>query len=364
MRFDIDRGVLAEVLGGVVSCLPAKTTYAILQNVLLGVEDGKLTLSGTDLEVFVTKQLPLEGQSESGRVVLPGRKFLDIVREIRDARVTVVGTDQRVKVEAGSIKTAFNAIDPAEYPEMAPVPEGVRTEFPLATLLAMHDAVGFAASKDEGRPEMCGLSWEVGKAETRLVATDGHRLGLSTHKGKFLGRIKAIITPKVFGLFPRGESVAIVTSDPAKVGFVFQSTTVVARIIDGKYPDFERVIPKSSPGHAVLDRDELTAALRRAAVFAHPIGRAVALSFSKSRLAIHAEAPDVGSSDEDMTCEYGGDPLRIGFNAAYMLEVLKHLTPGKLTMELSSPLAAVLVRSATPTPDVDDAYLLMPIRLD
>lgn len=364
MRFEVDRGALAEVLGTVVSCVPTKPTYPVLQNVLLGVAGAKLTIAGTDLDIFVTKELPLDGPGEDGKVALPGKKFLEMVREIAEPRVSVTGSETKVTVEAGNTKAVFTALDPAEFPEMAPVPEGVKTEFPLSTLLAMYGSVGFAVSKDESRLAMCGLNWEVGKADTRLVATDGHRLALTTHKGKFPGRIKAIVMPKVFGLFPRGESSVVVTSDPAKIGFVFQSTKVVARIIEGPYPDFERVISKGYPASASLDRDGLMAALRRAAVLANPIGRQVAFRFSKSRLAIHAEAPELGTSDEEVPCEYGGEPLQIGFNAVYVLEVLRQLVPGPVKMELSSPLAAALMRSGVAQPDVEDTFLLMPIRLD
>jgi DNA polymerase-3 subunit beta len=172
------------------------------------------------------------------------------------------------------------------------------------------------------------------------------------------------VTPKVFGLFPKGESAVSVSSDPAKIGFVFQNTVVVARIIEGPYPDFERVIPKGSPGKATLDRDELAAALRRAAVLAHPVGRLIALKFAKAKLAIHAETPDLGSSDEEIACDYAGEQLQIGFNANYLLEVLRRLPAGKVSMELSSPLAAALVRSDAAQPESDDTFLLMPIRLD
>jgi DNA polymerase-3 subunit beta len=364
MRFEIDRGLLTELLVTVVGCLPSKSTYPILQNILLGVAGSRLTLSGTDLDVFITKEVQLEGNCEEGRVAMPGRKLLEIAREIGEPRLAISGNEQRVKVEAGSTKAVFAAIDPAEYPEMAPVPDGVKTEFPLATLLTMYDTVGFAASKDESRPAMCGVSWEVGKTESRLVATDGHRLALTTQKGKFAGRVKAIVTPKVFSLVPKGESVVAVSSDPAKIGFVFQNTVIVARIIEGPYPDFERVIPKGSPGKALLDRDEFAAALRRAAVLAHPVGRLIALKFSKAKLAIHAETPDLGSSDEELACDYTGDPLQIGFNANYLLEVLRRLPPGRALMELSSPLAAALVRADGADPECENTFLLMPIRLD
>lgn len=364
MRCEIDRGLLAELLAGVVNTLPSKTTYPVLQNALVAVNGGKLSLSGTDLDTFIRKDFTLEGASEDGVVIVPGRKLAEVIRESGGERVTLSSKEKSVVLESGNARSTFAGLDPAEFPETPKLPEGVTFDFPLATLLELFDATAFAVSKDESRPAMAGLNWEVSKTEARMVGTDGHRLACVGRKGKFGAKAKMIIGQKILGLFPRGEEKVSVHMDPAKVGFVFQNATIITRLIEGPYPDYERVIPKGYPGKATLDHVEFTAALRRAAVFAHPVGKLVALEFKKNKLRLMAETPELGRSEEEIGCEFAGEPLRIGFNAGYMLEILRHIGSEKVVIELSNPLSAGLFKPAEPKPETDDTFLLMPIRLD
>jgi DNA polymerase-3 subunit beta len=364
MRCTIDRGILAELLASVVNTLPSKTTYPVLQNVLIEVAGGRLALAGTDLDCYVRRTTALEGQSEDGKAIVPGRKLAEIIRETSAPSVVIYSKESNIFVEAGNARASFAGLDPAEFPEVPALPEGVTMELPLATLLELYDSVSFAVSKDDSRPAMTGVNWEISKTEMRMVGTDGHRLAFVGRKGKFAGKMKAIVAPKVIGLFPRGEQSVTVHMDPAKVGFVFQNTTVISRVIEGPYPDYERVIPKGYPSKATLDHELFSAALRRAAVLAHPVGRLVALEFKKSKLKLVAETPDIGRSEEEVDCEFQGEPLRIGFNASYVLEILRRLGGDKIVLELSNPLSAGLVKPCEPRPDTDEVYLLMPIRLD
>jgi DNA polymerase-3 subunit beta len=146
---------------------------------------------------------------------------------------------------------------------------------------------------------------------------------------------------------------------------VCAETTVISRVIEGPYPDYERVIPKKShPGQAEIEQEVLGPALRRAAVLAHPVGKLVALGFSNDGLVLEAETPELGSSKEAVPCTYTGDPVRIGFNAAYMLEILRHLETDKVAVELQSALTAGLITPVADESDLKRTYLLMPIRLD
>jgi len=364
MRCEIDRGILVEMLAGVVNALPNKTTYAILANLKLEVNAGKLALTGTDLDTHVRKTFKLEGESEDGLTVLPGKKLADIVREISAPKVDIFTKELTVHVHGGGAKASFSGLDPAEFPEAPALPEGVVLEFPLATLLEHFDTVSYAVSKDDSRPAMTGVNWEVSKTETRMVGTDGHRLGFISQKGKYPGKIKVIIDPKVVGLFPRGEEKVTVHMDPTRVGFVFENTTIITRVVEGPYPDYERVIPKDYPARAILDMDLFSAILRRALVFAHPLGRLVAFQFGKDRLKVEAETPDVGRFEEEVECKYQGEGVRIGFNGSYVLEILRHMTGDAVLVELSNPLSAGLFKPVTPRPDTEEMFLVMPIRLE
>ncbi len=364
MRCEIDRSIFAELLAGVINAAPSKTAYPVLNNITLEVKDGKLALAGTDLDIHVRRTFTLEGSSEDGMVVVLGRKLAEITREISAPTLKIVSKERNLNLEAGKVRASLVSLDPAEFPETPKLPEGVTMEFPLATWLELFEAVGFVVSKDESRPAMTGVNWEVSKTETRMVGTDGHRLAYISRKGKFVGKLKAIVSPKLFALFPRGEEKFTVHLDPAKIGFVFQNATIIGRLIEGPFPDYERVIPKGYPAKATLEHESFGAALRRAAVFAHPVGRLVALEFSKGKLGLKAETPDVGRSEEETECEYQGEPVRIGFNAGYMLDILRRIQSDKVLVELSNPLSAGLFKPSEEKPDTEQTFLLMPIRLD
>jgi len=365
MRCKLDRGLLADTLGAVASTLPNRTTYPVLQNVLLDVVAGKLAITGTDLDTFVRKEMPLEGEVEDGRVVIPGRKLMEIVRESGVAEMLVYSKNGGVHVEAGRNKAVFSGLDPAEFPEMPKPPEGATLEFPIGSLLELFDAVAFAVSKDDSRPAMCGVNWEVTKTEMKMVATDGHRLGLASRKGKYPATCKLIASPKLFALLPREQDTVTVSSDPSKVGLVTPDTTIIGRQIEGPYPDYDRVIPKGhKPSVATVEQEPLSAALRRAMVFAHPVGKLVALSLAKGTIKFEAETPELGQSEEDFACDYAGKEMRIGFNASYMIDVLRHIRSEKIAIELQGPLAAGVIRPVEAEGDLAQTYLLMPIRLD
>jgi DNA polymerase-3 subunit beta len=361
----MDREVLTEALAVMANTLPSRTTYPVLQNVLLEVSGSKLAVSGTDLDTFVRREFSIEGKTEDGQALLPGRKLMEMVRVAGAGDLRIFSKDKSVHVETSNSKAVFVGLDPVEFPEMPKLPEGQPFELSISAVLDLFEHAGFAVSGDDNRPAMCGVNMEVTKTEMRMVATDGHRLSLVKMKGKFDTTAKFILTSKLFSLLPKGGDTVSIYSDPAKVGFVCPGTTIIGRQIEGPYPDYNRVIPKDKKMYrAEIPRDELIAALRRAAVFAHPVGRLTALSFTKGELAIHSETPEVGSSDETLACKYSGKEVRIGFNAGYVLETLRHIGSEKVSIDLQGPLAAAVVRPIDEGSDIDKTFLLMPIRLD
>lgn len=364
MRCELNRVTLLEALGGVTSALPGRTTYPILQNVQLEVTGGRLALFATDSESSIRRELPLEGKSDEGRVLVHGRKLLEFVRESRGETVQLSDDGSLVQVESGRARAQFVRLDPDEFPKPMDFPEGAPLELPLATMFELFDACSFAVARDESRPAMAALNWEVSKTEMRMVATDGHRLAFAARKLKTAGRFKALVLPKTLLLLPRGGDTVAVTTDPARVGFRLPDTTVISRVIEGPYPDYERVLPKAYAARAVVNRELLTEVLRRAAVLAHPVGRSGVLEFGKGRLTVRAETPETGRSEEVMECEYSGEELRIGFNIGYIQEMLKRIDSEKVAVELSTPLAPGVLKPAEPKPDFEQVFLLMPVRLD
>lgn len=364
MRCILERETFAEALGTVVGVLPSRTTYPVFQNILLEIFPGRLFLTGADGDTVVRKEVKLEGKSEEGKTLVEGRRLMELVRTSQGAEVSLRSDEKMLKVESGRLKASLVQLAPEEFPELPKMPEEVSFDFPLATLFEMFATVSFAASKDESRPVMTAINWEVGKSETRMVATDGYRLVCVTRKVKVGAKTKLLLTPKAVETLPQGEEKVVVFSDPKMVGFKLQDTTVITRMIEGPYPDYERVIPKGSGNRAVVKCDEFSQVLRRATILANPIAKQVSLEFKANGLKVESENPDTGKSEEEMDCRYEGEGLRVGFNGGYLLEILRHINSEELAIELSSPMAPVLFKPVDTRSDAEDLFILMPLRLD
>ena len=364
MYCEIGKDEFVENLSGVVNILMSKTTYPVLQNVFLETTDSNLIIKATDLDSYVEKRLPIQGKVKPGKVILSGRKLLDAVRELTTENLTLSAKDNKIHLESEGSSSIFAGLDPTEYPEVPAMPKENKIEFPQTTLEECFEYTDFAVSKEEARPAMCGVYLKITKNEARMVATDGYRLAFVKKSGKFDCSLNAIIAPKVFNLFPKGENKITIFADASKIGFIFANTTIITRLIEGPYPDYERIIPEKYSCQMQVDTESFSAALRRAAVFAHPSGRLVALHLSSKENSIFAETADLGQSTQEFKAKYKGDDLKIGFNVTYLLEILHALKSDEVVMEFVNPLAAGVIKPVTKAEGTERLYLLMPIRLE
>lgn len=360
----IKRSEFVEHLVSVVNILMSKTTYPILQNVLLELDDKNLIIHATDLDSYVEKVIKVEGKTKAGKIIVPGKKLLDALRELTVDDLTLSVKDNKVFLETEGSTSIFTTLDPSEYPETPEIPKENKIEYPQVLLEECFDYTGFAVSKEQSRPAMCGVFLKINKNETQMVATDGYRLAYVKVKGKFDNSLEAIIAPKIFNLFPKGEDKIIITADNAKIGFRFANTTIVSRLIEGPYPDYQRIMPNKFEAQLQVKTDEFIAALRRAAVFAHPVGRLVALHLSSKETSVYAETADLGQTTQHFQAQYKGDDLKIGFNVNFLLEILHAIKTEEVLLEFINPLAAGVIKPINDAKELERLYLLMPIRLD
>ena len=387
---------LSRVAGAIVS----KTTLPVLTNVLLAPsEDGMLRLVASDLDVTVQTVVNATISGDGKGVTLPGKKFSEFVKECADAPITImVQGDTRATVKAGAARMKLTGIAADEFPDVAgQIAEAVDLfTIPAGTLMALAKPVASCVSSEESRPILNGVLFEVGKAEgsgadakrtVRMVATNGHRLGLSetTLTGDQAGAVnpdavELILTSKVLGLvaavFTGDESVTIATT-PDKNAIVIKgaTTTLSARIIEGPYPNYRQVLPEASTVAVVADRTAIVQTLKRVNVVAsdqtHRVAFRVAGVNAEASVCISAETPDMGEAEDSTPIRIesgaveGKDGFRIGFNAAYLLELLK-LTPGEeVRISLLSPERATRIEPVygAEKPDVTSFHVLMPLRL-
>jgi DNA polymerase-3 subunit beta len=369
MKLTITREQLQEGLVAVAASVPAKTTLPILSNILLEATRDGIRLSGTDLDIAVSTIVSASVDQE-GAITLPARKLVEIVRELPNAaiRLTAAG-EQRVTIECGRSKFRLLGLPREEFPAFPGVKFDGGWKAASKDLQKLISHVAFAASTEESRPILNGVLWELRPDRMRMVATNGHRLArmdIPASPAAASEPAELIVPPKALEqirrLFGSDEEVEIARSEN-HLGFRSATTQVFTRLIEGPYPNYEQVIPRENDKAATADKAALTAALRRMSIVASDQTHRIRMAFANGSCKLSVQTPDLGEAQEELGVSYEGDPLEIGFNAAYLLEILKYIPTDEVRMTFKAP-----ERAATCEPvgwDDPASYLtlVMPLRL-
>jgi DNA polymerase-3 subunit beta len=368
MKFTITREKLQEGLLAVVSSVPAKSTLPVLSNILIEAKKDGLRLSGTDLDIAVSTTVAAE-VDEEGAITLPAKKLADIARELPGSpvRITSAG-EQRANVECGKSKFRLLGLPRDEFPSFPQVKFDGAWKAPAKELHKLIGHVAFAVSTEESRPILNGVLWELRKDRMRMVATNGHRLSRMeiALTGNEAQQADLIVPPKALEqirrLFGPDDLVEIAKSEN-HLGFRTGGTQVFTRLIEGPYPNYEQVIPRENDKFATVDKVAMASALRRMSIVASDQTHRIRLAFGGGTLKFSVQTPDLGEAQDEMAVTYEGDALEIGFNAAYLLELLKYMPTDEVRFTFKAP-----ERAATAEPvgwDDSASYmcLVMPLRL-
>jgi DNA polymerase-3 subunit beta len=368
MKLTITREQLQEGLVDVAASVPAKTTLPILSNILLEATKDGIRISGTDLDIAVSTTVSASVDQE-GAITLPARKLVEIVRELPSAAIRLTASgEQRVTIECGRSKFRLLGLPREEFPAFPTVKFDTGWHTSSKDLQKLISHVAFAASTEESRPILNGVLWELRPERMRMVATNGHRLArmdVPTTSGSS-SQADLIVPPKALEqirrLFGSEEEVEIARSEN-HLGFRSSTTQVFTRLIEGPYPNYEQVIPRENDKAATADKAAFSAALRRMSIVASDQTHRIRMAFANGSCKLSVQTPDLGEAQEEITVSYEGDPLEIGFNAAYLLEILKYIPTDEVRMTFKAP-----ERAATCEPvgwDDPASYLalVMPLRL-
>ncbi len=366
MKFTITRERLHEGLTAVAASVPTKTTLPVLSNILVDATGDLIRLAGTDLDTAVTTAVPGEVDDE-GAVTLPARKLLEIVRELPSAAIRVTSSgEQRVSLECGRSRFKLLGIPKDEFPSFPPVSFEQSWSVASTDLQKLVHHVSFAASTEESRPILNGVLWEQRGDRMRMVATNGHRLAKMDVPISGGGTDDFIVPPRaleqVRRLFGPSDEVEIAKSDN-HLGFRGGSTQVYTRLIEGPYPNYEQVIPRENDKSATVDKEALSAALRRVGVVASDQTHRVRLAFTSAVLKFSVSTPDLGDAQDEIAVTYDGDALEIGFNANYLLEVLKYMPTDEVRFTFSAPERAATIEPVGWDDSASYLCLVMPLRL-
>ncbi len=366
MKFSLPRNEFQDLLQTVVSAVPSKSTLPILSNVLIEAADEKLTLVATDLDISIKTSGPAR-VSTAGSITVPAKKLADIVRELPsdDIKCSLSGT--RVKIECGSGSYSIVGLESEEYPQL-PSAEGTTSlKMPTDVLEKGVRRTSYSVSSDETRQMLTGVLVQVTKGTLTMVATDGHRLSRSSFKGDYAAGDQSMILPpkalhQVVRLAAGTVNVVLGLSKNYAI-FDMGSTTVYSRLIDGAFPNYEQVIPKSNPKQISVVREDLIAAIRRVAVLADSVTRQIRLSLKPERLELSVNTADIGEGMEQVPVAYVGDKLDIGYNAAYLLDILRSIDTPSVTIHLNTSVSAGIIRPEGLPEGEDMLCLVMPLRL-
>ncbi len=385
MRFVVTKNDLFQCLQRLIGVIPVKTTLPLLMNILFELDGHRLRLTGTDLEVSIITFLNVRGEQD-GSAAFPAKRLFDIIRELPDLPITVE-TDKNnrlvLSTEKGNYKLAGESSD--EYPHIASETFVSQISYPTLRFLRMIDKTIFAVTSDELRTTLMGVLLELRPHELRLVATDGHRLAkicdttytmpaATDAKPDALfvkpevGAMQVIMPTKALQLLTRNadqSELLEVAFSENHLTFRLEATTIYSKLINGQFPNYERVIPADNEFTMIIDRDLLSASVRRAAIFANQITHQIRLSLEPGKITISAEDVEVGGeAREALPAQYDGKTMDIGYNAQYVQELLRHVDSEEVLVRLKDPGSAAIIEPVQQKEGETHMMLIMPIRLN
>ena len=368
MKFTITREQFQEGLQAVAGSVPTKTTLPVLSNILVEATHDGVRLAGTDLDIAVSTTVPASVDQE-GSITVPARKLAEIVRELPNASIRITASgEQRVTIECGRSKFRLLGLPKDEFPAFPAVKFDGGWKATAGNLQKLITHVAFAASTEESRPILNGVLWELRPDRMRMVATNGHRLARMDVPTATAGGAQAdlIVPPKALEqirkLFSAEDEIEVARSEN-HLGFRSPTTQVFTRLIEGPYPNYEQVIPRENDKVMTADKGAITSALRRMSIVASDQTHRIRMAFANGSCKLSVQTPDLGEAQEEVTVTYEGDALEIGFNAAYMLEVLKYIPTDEVRMTFKAPERAATCEPVGWDDPASFLALVMPLRL-
>ncbi|HZR84844.1 MAG TPA: DNA polymerase III subunit beta [Candidatus Binatia bacterium] len=369
MEFSVDRGEFLEGLALTQGVVERRNTLPILANALLDASGKDLAIAATDLEVHVKRRVRAK-LKKPGTATVAARKFYEFVRELKPGEVTVRLLENHfVEVTAGRSRVKLVGLPASDFPAF-PQPEGKAAatfEVPCADLARMIDCTLFAVSTDETRPHLGGVLLALAGGALRFVGTDGHRLALFEQPlANAPGEAKSAILPRkglveLRKILEGAEGATRVAVGASVVRVQHDDVELVMRLIEGEFPNYEQVIPKSSKHTISVDKNELLSALRRVSVVASDRARGVKIQVSPGQLVVAANSPDFGEASEEIEIAYSGEELAVGFNSRYLMDVLTVLADDhRVEIGLSDDASPGVIQSQD---DETYRYVVMPMRL-
>jgi DNA polymerase III subunit beta len=367
MKATIERAVLLKSLGHVQSVVERRNTIPILSNVLMEArEDGSLRLMATDLDLQVDETIQAN-VSQPGATTVSAHTFFDIVRKLPEgSQVEISAAEGKMQVVAGRSRFNLSTLPRDDFPVIAEGDLPTRFELPAATLRQIIEKTRFAISSEETRYYLMGIFIHVIDDQMRAAATDGHRLArVTVPKPDGADGMPDVIVPRkavaeLYRLLEELEGTVEVSLSPTKIRFGLGSAILTSKLIDGTFPDYNRVIPTANDKLLKLDPKSFSQGVDRVSTIASEKTRAVKMSLDRDKVTLSVTSPENGLATEEVPADYTADGLEIGFNAKYLLDILSEIDGDTVEVHLADAAAPTLLREN----DKSNAlYVLMPMRV-
>lgn len=367
MKFSISREALLRPLTLVAGVVERRQTLPVLSNVLIEVQDAQLSLTGTDLEVELIGRTAPTQVDEPGSATVPARKLMDICKSLPDqSEISFALEDGRAVLRSGRSRFTLSTLPVAEFPNIEDSQGSVELSLPRGTLKHLIDATSFAMAQQDVRYYLNGMLLELRSNLVRTVATDGHRLAVCSRPADIeVEPAQKLIVPRkgvleLGRLLDDSDEPVSLTLGASHVRAHTGEFTFTSKLVDGKFPDYERVVPRGGDKVFIADRAGLRQVLSRTSILSNEKYRGVRLLLEEGNLQVMANNPEQEEAEENVAIEYSGASLEIGFNVSYLIDVLSVLREDRVQMTLADPNSSALMEE----PGGGDAmYVVMPMRL-
>jgi DNA polymerase-3 subunit beta len=365
MKLSASRDVLLKPLQAVIGVVERRQTMPILSNVLLVAKDGGLSVTATDLEVELVAQTSVDVQS-GGEITVSGRKLFDICRALPEgSEVAMSVSGEKLHVRSGRSKFALATLPAAEFPSVEDIKASQTVSLSQELLGRLIEKTHFSMAQQDVRYYLNGMLLETGGKHVRAVATDGHRLALCQAEldGAELEEQQVIVPRKGVLELQRlltGEGAVDVVLGANHLRIQLESIRFTSKLIDGRFPEYERVIPRDSSNELRADREVFRGGLQRTAILSNEKYRGIRLIIRDDAVVLQAHNPEQEEADEELEVSYGGDDIEIGFNVNYLLDALGAVDSKEVALSVVDSNSSCLIRA----PEKDDCkFVVMPMRL-
>ena len=372
MKFIVSSSLLykeIQVLGGIIN---SSNTLPILDNFLFEINNNTLVLSSSDLESTMTSQIEIESTS-TDKIAISAKLLTDILKTFSEQPLTFIKTDNNtIEISASNGKYSLAYLNGDEFPKQVEILDAHETVINGSDLGNAINSTIFASGTDDLRPVMSGVFFQFNSESLKFVATDAHKLVKFETSEYTANEVSEFIMPKkplqiLKGILQTESSDLTIQHNDSNAKFIFDKSSITCRLIDGKYPNYEAVIPKDNPNVLTIDRQLFLNSARRVSIFSNKTTNQIRLKLAGSLLNISAEDFDFSNkADENLECQYSGDDIQIGFNSKFLIEMLNNLESDMITLSMSHPNRAGIIRPLNESGESKESItmLVMPVMLN